>query len=167
MSAETGSRRAFVGLGSNLDDPAGHIRRAARELDDLTATRLVDVSSLYGSRPMGPSDQPDYVNAVAEVATGLAPLALLDALQELERHHRRVRVRRWGPRTLDLDLLVYADLQMRAERLTLPHPGLHERNFVLYPLAELAPDLHVPGKGRVVDLLAGVSRDGLWKLEHE
>ncbi|MCI0510087.1 2-amino-4-hydroxy-6-hydroxymethyldihydropteridine diphosphokinase [Chromohalobacter marismortui] len=136
---------AYIGLGSNLDGPRTHVSRAFSELDALPLTQLAGHSSLYASTPVGPQDQPDFINAVARVFTRLSPLALLDQLQALEQRHRRVRQRHWGPRTLDLDLLLYANLEWQTPRLTLPHPAMHERAFVLIPLAELAPEIVLDG----------------------
>lgn len=136
---------AYIGLGSNLDSPRTHVTRALDELDSLPLTRLACHSSLYASSPVGPQDQPDFVNAVARLETRLSPLALLDQLQALEQRHRRLRKRRWGPRTLDLDLLCYATLRWQTPRLTLPHPAMRERGFVLVPLAEIAPELLLDG----------------------
>lgn len=136
---------AWIGLGSNLDGPREHVARALDELERLPLTRRVAASRLYASRPMGPADQPDYVNAVAHLVTRLSPLALLDQLQALEQHHGRVRGRRWGPRTLDLDLLLYDDRRLTLPRLTLPHPEMARRAFVLVPLVELAPSLALDG----------------------
>ena len=155
---------AYVGLGSNLAGPEAQVRRALEGLGRLPRTRLLAASRLYRSPPMGPADQPDYVNAVAAVETDLPPLELLDALQALETAQGRVRGERWGPRTLDLDLLLYGRLELDHPRLRLPHPGLYGRNFVLYPLAELAPDLEVPGAGPLAALLARCPRDGLRPL---
>jgi len=144
---------AAVGLGSNLGDPPAQIRRALSELAGLPRTLRTRVSSLYASRPMGPQDQPDYVNAVALLMTQLSPRELLQALQDIEAAHGRERAgERWGPRTLDLDLLLYADRFIDEERLTVPHPGIAERNFVLLPLAEIAPHWLVPGRGSVQSL---------------
>lgn len=137
---------AWIGLGSNLDGPREHVARALEELDRLPLTRRLAASRLYASRPVGPADQPDYVNAVAHLATRLSPLALLDQLQALEQRHGRVRGRRWGPRTLDLDLLLYDDRRLTLPRLTLPHPEMTRRAFVLVPLAELAPRLALDGQ---------------------
>lgn len=160
------SEPAFIGLGSNLAGPREQVRRALDELVELPACRLSAASSLYSSRPMGPQDQPDYINAVARLDTDLAPEALLDALQAIEAEHRRVRGgERWGPRTLDLDLLIYADRIIDTPRLRVPHPGLPERAFVLYPLAEIAPELTVPGLGSLAALLARCDNDGLQRLE--
>ncbi len=135
---------AFVGLGSNLDDPRRQILTAFDALARLPSTRLVARSSLYRSAPVGPPGQPDYINAVAQLATALEPLALLDRLQAIERDQRRVRGERWGPRTLDLDLLLFEGRVIESERLTLPHPEMGRRNFVLVPLAEIAPGLVMP-----------------------
>lgn len=144
--------RAYVGIGSNLDDPVAQVRRAFAELAELPQSRLLGRSPLYRSAPLGPADQPDYVNAVACLETSLAPYSLLARLQAIERVHRRVRGRRWGPRTLDLDLLLYGELTQDDPALVLPHPRLHERAFVLYPLADLAPDLVIPGQGELAAL---------------
>jgi 2-amino-4-hydroxy-6-hydroxymethyldihydropteridine diphosphokinase len=153
---------AFVGLGSNIDDPRAQVARAIRELDAIAGCELVGASRLYQSPPMGPPDQPDFVNAVARVRTTMPPRALLDALLELERRHGRVRGgAHWGPRALDLDLLLYDDLVLDEAGLDLPHPGLTSRPFVLYPLAELAPDLELPGAGPIRALLARVPAEGL------
>jgi len=143
----------YIGLGSNLQHPIGQLRIALGRLESIPGSRLIRYSSLYRTRPLGPTDQPDFVNAVALLDTTLAPLVLLDALQEMERQQGRVRTgERWGPRTLDLDLLLYDDWHIESSRLRVPHPGLHLRAFVLYPLAEIAADLEVPGLGSVVRL---------------
>lgn len=144
---------AYVGLGSNLADPVAQVRRALDELDRIPGVRITARSPLYRSPPLGPSDQPDYINAVAALDTGLAPLELLAALRDIEaRHGRRRDGVRWGPRSLDLDILLYGDVVMSTPELTLPHPGLPERAFVLYPLFDVAPQLAVPGKGTVSEL---------------
>jgi 2-amino-4-hydroxy-6-hydroxymethyldihydropteridine diphosphokinase len=143
--------RAYVGLGANLGDRDGSIRRAA---DLLGAVRL---STIRETEPWGYADQPPFLNAVAELETELSPRALLDRLLEVERELGRTReAPRWGPRTIDLDLLLYGDLALDEPGLTIPHPRLHERLFVLEPLADLAPDADVPGHGRVRSLLAGI-----------
>jgi 2-amino-4-hydroxy-6-hydroxymethyldihydropteridine diphosphokinase len=145
--------RGFVALGSNLDHPAQQVEVAFGMLDDIMGTRLVGRSSLYRSSPLGGIEQPDFINAVAAIETTLAALDLLGRLQHIERTRGRDDVRvRWGPRVLDLDLLVYGDHVIDEPNLTVPHPGIAARNFVLLPLREIAPDLDIPGLGRVRDL---------------
>lgn len=154
---ETGTARAWVGLGANLGDPAAQILSALRDLDAITGMHLVRASSLYRSAPWGGVEQPPFVNAVAELETRLPPRALLDALLAIEQRHGRVRDgSRWGPRTLDLDLLVYGEWRIDVDGMTLPHPHLAERAFVLVPLAEIAPGLRVPGVGVVAHLLTRI-----------
>lgn len=135
---------AYVGLGSNLQDPVRQVESAFDELDRLPDTRLVKRSSLYRTAPAGYADQPDFINAVAQLETGLAADRLLAELQSIEARHGRERSFRNAPRTLDLDLLLYGSLVMRTERLTLPHPRMRERAFVLDPLREIAPGLELP-----------------------
>lgn len=156
---------AYVGLGSNLDEPETQILRALDELERLSGTRLVARSALYRNPPMGPVPQPDFVNAVAALETGLGAIELLDALQGIEQAHGRVRNERWGPRTLDLDLLLYADNVIDEPRLRVPHPGLHERPFVLYPLAEIAPGLTIPGHGPLAEWVAKCPCSGLVRID--
>jgi len=159
---------AFIGLGSNLSDPIEQVSTALEELDAIHDTQLLMASSLYASKPMGPSDQPDYVNAVAKVSTKLPPEALLSELQAIEQVHRRKRKdQRWGPRTLDLDIVLYGDLQMDSKILQIPHYGVAEREFVLIPLQELQVDLIIPGKGAVEDLIAQLPPYELSKLKKE
>lgn len=155
---------AYIGLGSNLGDPRAQVGRAIEALARLPGCTLGRRSSLYCTTPVGPMPQPEYVNAVVSITTGLAPLGLLAALQGIEHDHGRVRDgTRWGPRTLDLDLLLYGDWQLRLPDLVLPHPELANRAFVLVPLAEIAPTtLQVPGLGHPQDLLAALGdRDGV------
>ena len=142
---------AYIGLGSNLDGPSGQIQHAFMEMGALSHTSILARSHLYKSRPLGPQNQPDYINAVAKLATELEPLVLLQALRKLEEAHGRQRTDegRWGARSLDLDILVYGDICLDTPELTLPHPGIHLRSFVLYPLAELAPTLVISGHGTV------------------
>jgi 2-amino-4-hydroxy-6-hydroxymethyldihydropteridine diphosphokinase len=157
---------AYVGLGSNLDEPRVQVERALGALAGLPGSRLLLRSRLYGSRPLGPVPQPDYVNAVAGLLTTLDAETFFVELRALEARLGRVRSsRRWGPRTIDLDLLVFGAERRDAGELTLPHPGIVERNFVLYPLAEIAPDLTIPGRGRVRELAARVSPEGIRALE--
>jgi 2-amino-4-hydroxy-6-hydroxymethyldihydropteridine diphosphokinase len=155
---------AYIGLGSNLAQPEQQVRRALKALAGLPETTVITHSSLYRSEPLGPAGQPDYINAVAALETGLAPLDLLTALQNLEHEQGRVREERWGPRTLDLDILLYGEEQWDDPRLTLPHPGLYERNFVLYPLVEIAPELQIPDRGPLTALLALCPQGRLEKL---
>ncbi|MEJ2480973.1 MAG: 2-amino-4-hydroxy-6-hydroxymethyldihydropteridine diphosphokinase [Acidihalobacter sp.] len=157
--------QAYVGLGSNLDQPEEQLLRALDELSRLPGTRLSASSGLYRNPPMGPVPQPDYVNAVAALETGLSPLELLDGLQAIEQAHGRMRIERWGPRTLDLDLLLYAERVIDEPRLQVPHPGLHERPFVLYPLAEIAPELIIPGRGSLAEWLAQCPSSGLARID--
>jgi len=156
---------AFVGLGANLEDPVQQVSQAVTELDGIDRTRLLAASSLYRSEPVGYADQPHFINAVAKLQTRLSPHELLDALHVIENRHGRRRSVRNAPRTLDLDLLIYGVLVLQEEGLTLPHPRMHERAFVLMPLAELAPDASVPGRGPIAQLLAQVDRSGVEKLD--
>ena len=156
---------AYVALGSNLDDPRSQVERAFEALAGLPQARLVLRSSLYSSSPLGPVAQPDFVNAVAGLLTALEPDALLAALKDLEVRLGRDRpVVRWGPRRIDLDLLVHGTSRSASDELQLPHPGIAERAFVLLPLAEIAPDLEVPGLGRVRELLSGVDATAVERL---
>jgi 2-amino-4-hydroxy-6-hydroxymethyldihydropteridine diphosphokinase len=158
-------RPAYVGLGSNLEDPRAKVLAARTRLAELPGTRLVLTSPLYRSRPMGPIAQPDYVNAVAGLLTELDAPALLAALRGIESALGRPSTHeRWGPRVIDLDLLGFARERRSDPDLTLPHPGIPERNFVLYPLADIAPDLDLPGLGRVAELAGRVTAEGLTRL---
>ncbi len=155
---------AYIGFGSNLDNPADQVSRAIAELAELPETDFDSHSSLYQSRPMGGLDQPDYVNAVARVNTMLSPEKLLTELQAVETAHGRVRDEHWGARTLDLDLLLYGSTIIDTPDLKVPHPGMHERAFVLYPLYEIAPDLEIPGRGAISDLMKDYSADLLKRI---
>lgn len=155
---------AFIGLGSNLSDPHVQLEQAMIALAALPACRQLKASSFYRSQPMGPQDQPEYINAVASLETDLKPEALLNALQAIEQAQGRVRDERWGPRTLDLDILLYGDELISSDRLTVPHPGLPEREFVLYPLYELAPGLVIPGQGDLVNLYRRCEPNGIERL---
>lgn len=157
---------AYVGLGSNLEEPRAQLERAFDALASVPSTQLIRRSDLWRSAPMGPADQPDYVNAAAGLLTQLDAYALLSELQRIEHAQgRRRNGERWGPRTLDLDLLVFADERHQSEILTVPHPGIAERAFVLAPLAQVAPGLTVPGAGTVTGLLAAVACDDIAPLE--
>ena len=139
---------AFIGLGSNLEDPHSQLQRAFAALDKLPGTRLIARSSLYRSAPIGLLDQPDFVNAVAKVATSMTPQELLQALLHIEHQHGRERTFRNAPRTLDLDVLLYDELRLHEHGLTIPHPQMHVRAFVLQPLLKIAPDIGIPGVGQ-------------------
>lgn len=156
------SSRAFVGLGSNLEEPARQLVRALEALAGVPGVGCVCVSPFYRSRAVGPGVQPDYVNAVALLETSLAPLAFLSVLQAVEDDQGRVRgAVRWTARTLDLDVLLFDDLVMDTDRLVLPHPRMQERNFVLQPLFDIAPDLVLPDSRKVADLLKLCSGEGI------
>ncbi|EHR40099.1 2-amino-4-hydroxy-6-hydroxymethyldihydropteridine diphosphokinase [Alishewanella jeotgali] len=160
------AERCYIGLGANLVKPVAQLQAAVTALGQLPETRLVQVSRLYSSKPMGPQDQPDYVNAVAALDTRLTPLALLHALQQIELAHGRQRkAERWGPRTLDLDILLFGMQQIDHPELTVPHYGMQLREFVLYPLAELAPDLILPDGVTLQSLLQRVPLNGLTPLQ--
>jgi 2-amino-4-hydroxy-6-hydroxymethyldihydropteridine diphosphokinase len=157
--------RVYIGLGSNLAEPLQQLRDALAALAQLPDTRLLAHSSFYASDPLGPPDQPRYVNAVAALDTALEPWTLLDALQRIEQEQGRVRkAERWGPRTLDLDILLFGERLIADERLTVPHYHMHARPFVLYPLAELAAELHLPDGRRLSELLAACPFTGLERL---
>lgn len=143
----------YIGLGANLNDPGAQIRAALQALMQLPHTRLLRVSSLYGSKPLGPQDQPDYQNAVAELETELQPLQLLDALQQQERDQGRVKLRHWGERCIDLDILLYGNQTLESERLNIPHKELKNRSFVVEPLRELVPNLRLPDGSLVSELV--------------
>lgn len=152
---------AYIGVGSNMGDPATEVRLAIQALGRLDRTRLLAASRLYRTKPFGPVAQGDFINAVAGVLTQLNPHELLAALRALEVARGRRRAERWGPRILDLDLLVYGGQRVDTPDLTVPHPGIAERGFVLAPLADVAPDLDVPGAGRVAALLRALPDTGI------
>jgi 2-amino-4-hydroxy-6-hydroxymethyldihydropteridine diphosphokinase len=153
---------AFIGLGSNLSDPQAQIVKAIDAIAQLEGCSIETVSSLYFSRPMGPQDQPNYMNAVLSLNTNLAPLALLDALQAIENNSGRVRKdNRWGARILDLDILLYDIEVINTERLTIPHYGIKLREFVLLPLAEIAPELCLPDGDNISELSKNIDHNGL------
>lgn len=156
---------AFIGVGSNLADPLTQVRQALIELESIPGTRVTARSSLYRTSPVGYLEQPDFINAAASVQTTLSPQALLAALLAIENRHGRRRTMRNAPRTLDLDLLLYGEEVLDQDGLTLPHPRLHERAFVLAPLAEIAPEAVVPGRGRARDLLARVDCGGVNRID--
>lgn len=152
----------FIAIGSNLNDPVGQAQRGIEALNLIPRTHLIRASQLYSSSPMGPQNQPDYINAVVEIETELTPLELLNYTQKIELEHGRVRKdERWGPRTLDLDILLFNQQIIDSERLTVPHYGMKTREFVLYPLAEIAPNLTLPDGSELTDLLHLVDKNGL------
>lgn len=154
---------AFVGLGANLGDPESQVRRAIAALGSIPATRVLAASSLYRSDPVGVGDQPEFVNAVAKIETGLGARALLGELLATEILFGRKREFPGAPRTLDLDLLLYGDREIAEADLRVPHPRMHERAFVLAPLVEIAPEAVIPGKGQAVILLAGCKNQRIKK----
>ncbi len=156
---------AYVGIGSNLDEPQRQVAQALGELAGIPATRVLKRSSLYRSAPLGHTAQPEFVNAVAALDTALDPEALLGELQAIEARHGRARSFANAPRTLDLDLLLYDAARQRTSRLTLPHPRMHERAFVLRPLVELEPGIAIPGRGRAQDLLAACAGQRVEKTD--
>ncbi len=145
---------SYIGIGSNLDDPIHQVNKAILNIQKIPKTCFIVASSLYESSPMGPSNQPNYINAVVAILTLLEPHDLLGELQRIEIQQKRIRsTEKWGPRTIDIDLLIFSNEEINDESLILPHPGIQHRNFVLAPLAEIAPDLVVKGLENVVDLL--------------
>jgi 2-amino-4-hydroxy-6-hydroxymethyldihydropteridine diphosphokinase len=156
---------AFIGLGSNLADPLAQVRRALQALAGLPRTRVMAHSSLYRSAPIGYLEQPDFINAVAQLETELSPRELLDALLGLERENGRTREFLNAPRTLDLDVLLYGSLQYHEHGLTVPHPQMHRRAFVLQPLLEIAPDCVIPGIGPAAEALRQCIDQQLERIE--
>lgn len=157
---------AYVGLGSNLGDSRGFLRRAIEAIGSFHDTRLIATSPYYRTVPFGPVEQGAFINAVAGVVTRQSPLDFLQALRALERQLGRAETRvRWGPREIDLDLLVLGEVTLATPELTLPHVGIPERDFVLYPLRDIAPQLHIPGMGRVAELAARVADRGIERLD--
>lgn len=148
---------AYIGIGSNLEDPVSQVQAAYSALADIAGTRVEARSALYRSAPVGPQDQPDYVNAVAGILTQLGPHELLAELQRIETERGRVRGERWGARVLDLDLLVYGTVSIDSADLQVPHQRIAERNFVLLPFADIAPTVRVPGLATVARLAAAAS----------
>jgi len=157
-------QKAFIALGSNLQQPEQQVLKACQEIKSLPKTRLIKSSSLYRTAPVGYDDQPDFINAVVQVETDLTPREFLRALQALENSHGRERPFPNAPRVLDLDLLLYGNMVMSTEELTLPHPRMHERGFVLLPLAEIAPDLKLARYGKVTELAKNCAAQGVEKM---
>lgn len=157
--------KCYIGLGSNLNRPARQISKAIKALKQLPATHLLQVAPFYRSRAVGPGIQTDYLNTVAELATGLDALTLLKKLQTIEQAQGRRRIIHWGPRTLDLDILLYGQRTVNSARLTIPHPRMHLRNFVLLPLADIAPNLVLPDGRPLRRLLANCRSEGIVRLD--
>ncbi len=159
----------YIGLGSNLgsesESPKQHISAAIQSLGEIQSTRMINVSSLYRSKPVGPQNQDDYINAVAQIETQLDPFELLTSLQSLEKEHGRVRNERWGPRTLDLDILLFGKEVIQNDSVSIPHSEMANRSFVLVPLAEINSDCEIPGKGLVKELISELDQDGLEMLQ--
>jgi 2-amino-4-hydroxy-6-hydroxymethyldihydropteridine diphosphokinase len=155
----------YIGLGSNLETPQQQILSAVDEIAALSSVRDLVLSPLYGSQPVGPQDQPDYVNAVLRFSTAMSAILLLENLQKIENDHARVRNQRWGARTLDLDILLYGNEIINQPTLRVPHPELSRRAFVLYPLADVADaNLAIPGLAALDELISACPREGLWRL---
>ena len=143
----------YIGLGSNLEQPFQQITNAIVAIDELPDTRVIKDSGYFKSRPMGPEDQPDYINAVIEVETRMQALDLLKSCQAIEQQQGRIKTRRWGERTIDLDILLYADQQIETDELVIPHPGISQRDFVYMPLLKLDAALNIPGLGVLEDIV--------------
>jgi 2-amino-4-hydroxy-6-hydroxymethyldihydropteridine diphosphokinase len=158
-------RPAYVAIGSNLNHPRERVLEALERMRELSEARLVLRSRLYLTRPLGPQDQPQYVNAAAALLTQLTARDLLTALLGIERSMGRDRGERWGPRVIDLDLVWMLDSVIDEPGLKVPHPGVSTRNFVLYPLADIAPTIIIPGMGSVLDLKSAAGSDGISELE--
>lgn len=147
------TRIAYIGLGSNLEQPYQQIKNAISALNNLAGTNVKSDSGYFKSKPMGPEDQPDYVNAVVELETEIGVKKLLEYCQLIEKQQNRIKTRFWGERTIDLDILLYADQQIETEDLIIPHPGICQRDFVYLPLLKISPDINVPGTGLLNDIV--------------
>ena len=151
----------YIGLGSNMESPKQQIKSAIKSIEGIAAIQVLSVSSLYKSKPIGPQNQDDYINAVAKIGTDLKPHELLECMQGIENGQGRIRKKRWGPRTLDLDILMFGDEIIKDDKLTIPHSDIENRSFVLAPLAEIDFNCLIPGKGMARDLLAIIGQDDL------
>jgi len=154
----------YIGLGSNLNKPQQQIRDAFNEIKNVAGIDVVKKSSLYKSPPLGPQEQPDYINAVINIQCVLPALEILDVLQDLEQKHKRIRNIKWGARTLDLDILLYGDHTIESTRLKIPHPGLYDRAFVLYPLFEIEPELILPNGVNIAAHVDSLGKQDIVKL---
>jgi 2-amino-4-hydroxy-6-hydroxymethyldihydropteridine diphosphokinase len=153
----------YIGLGSNIEQPFLQIKKAIKALDELPETVVVRDSGYFKSWPMGPKDQPDYINAVLEIETTIDAIDLLKYCQQIEQQHGRIKLRHWGERTIDLDILLYADQQIKTENLTVPHPGILQRDFVYLPLLKLNPEVNVPGFGPLSSAVELADRQSIKK----
>lgn len=160
----TAAITVFIGIGSNLNNPRQQVAKAVAALSQIPQTRFIAISPWYRSAPLGPGDQPDYINAVARIETNLQPEPLLAALQAIETRQGRTRDIRWGPRTLDLDILLYGNSTIASPQLIVPHPRLAQRNFVLFPLYDLAPALQLPDGTILAELLANTTTAGIVRV---
>lgn len=156
--------KTYVAMGSNLSQPVQMVQTAMAELARLPTTRLLQRSSLYQAKPWGPQNQPDFINAVALLETDLFAAQLLEYLSALERQLGRIPSERWGPRVIDLDILLYGDMIMKSDKISIPHPGIYQREFVLFPLAEIAPDLILPTGQSILELKAACDPRGITVL---
>jgi|TARA_R110002111_G_scaffold32139_2_gene65276 2-amino-4-hydroxy-6-hydroxymethyldihydropteridine diphosphokinase len=157
--------KVYLGLGSNLNSPARQIKAALKAITKLQGTQLVKCAPWYQSIAIGPGSQPPYINTVVEIDTVLKPRILLNALQRIETQQGRKRIVRWGPRTLDIDILLYANQTLKTRQLEVPHPRISARNFVLYPLADIAPKIRLPDGTALARLLANSSPEGIVRLD--
>ena len=156
---------AYIGLGSNMNSPVKQIKSAITSIEEIISTKIIGVSSLYKSKPVGPQNQDDYINAVIKIETKLVPYQLLECLHDIEEKHGRIRKEHWGPRILDLDILIFGNEIMVDEKLTIPHPEIENRSFVLAPLIEIDPDCIIPKKGLASDLLATIGKDNIVQIQ--
>ena len=160
MSHAEGLVRAYIGLGSNLDRPRAQVKQAIIALAGLPETRVVQDAGYYVSRPMGPEDQPDYINTVVQVETRLSPQQLLDACLQIEHQQGRIRTRHWGERSIDLDILLYGDRQIETDTLCIPHPGITQRDFVYLPLLAIDDTISLPGRGQLKAIIKRDTTEG-------
>ena len=152
-------RGIYIGLGSNINDPCLQIKKAVSALGELADTEVLSNSGYFKSKPMGPEDQPDYINAVVEIETLLNPVQLLESCQQIERQQGRIKQRHWGERSIDLDILLFADQEIETESLVVPHPGICQRDFVYMPLLKINPELKIPGKGTLKVIVESVGKE--------
>ncbi len=166
MNMDSVAVEVYLGLGSNLGNPIANLKSACTAISQIDGVQLLALSPFYSSKPIGPQDQPDYVNAAIRLSTHLSAQQLLEQLQAIENQHGRIRTVRWGARTLDLDILLYGDSQVHDSQLTIPHIEMSKRSFVLYPLADIAPaGLMIPGLGTTLAaLVAACPAEGLEKI---